>query len=283
MFTSIRRRLTYVNVAVTLALVFAMSGGAYAAGHYLITSTKQISPKVLKALKGKPGPAGKEGPIGKEGPTGKEGVPGKEGTPGKEGAPGKEGTNGAAGKSVLSGTTVPTAAAGQVGDFYIDTTTQEIYGPKAESGINGGWKSGTPLKGENGQTGFTETLPSGKTETGTCVVQAKNSAAGEFVKTAISFPIPLAVAPSNVEVKVGEPTPANCEGNAEHPGAKPGHLCIFMAEEYGYKGGLLLLAVTHPGGFSPGTTGAEVTFFTNEPTTPGEEVTAEGSWAVTAE
>jgi hypothetical protein len=28
----------------TIALVFAMSGGAYAANHFLITSTKQISP-----------------------------------------------------------------------------------------------------------------------------------------------------------------------------------------------------------------------------------------------
>ena len=44
-----RGRLSYANVAMTLALVFAMSGGAYAASKYVITSTKQISPKVLKA------------------------------------------------------------------------------------------------------------------------------------------------------------------------------------------------------------------------------------------
>ena len=37
----------------TLALIFAMSGGAYAASHYLITSTKQIKPSVLGHLKGK--------------------------------------------------------------------------------------------------------------------------------------------------------------------------------------------------------------------------------------
>jgi hypothetical protein len=45
-----RRRLSYANVVATLALVFAMSGGALAANHYLINSTKQINPKVLKAL-----------------------------------------------------------------------------------------------------------------------------------------------------------------------------------------------------------------------------------------
>lgn len=45
-----RHRLSYANVAATLALVFSMSGGALAATHYLINSTKQINPKVLKKL-----------------------------------------------------------------------------------------------------------------------------------------------------------------------------------------------------------------------------------------
>jgi hypothetical protein len=46
----IRRNLSYANVTATLALVFAMSGGALAAKHYLLSSTKQISPKVLNSL-----------------------------------------------------------------------------------------------------------------------------------------------------------------------------------------------------------------------------------------
>ena len=53
------RRITYANVTATLALVLAMSGGAVAANHYLVNSTKQISPKVLKKLTGKTGKAGK--------------------------------------------------------------------------------------------------------------------------------------------------------------------------------------------------------------------------------
>lgn len=83
----LRNRLTYANVAATLALIFAMSGGALAANSYIITSAKQISPKVIKSLKGKAGKAGKTGPAGPTGPTGPTGVAGKEGPEGKEGAP----------------------------------------------------------------------------------------------------------------------------------------------------------------------------------------------------
>ena len=39
------------DVAATIALVFTMGGTAAAATHYLITSTKQIKPSVLKRLK----------------------------------------------------------------------------------------------------------------------------------------------------------------------------------------------------------------------------------------
>jgi hypothetical protein len=66
----LKRHVSYANVAATLALVFAMSGGALAARHYLVNSTKQISPKVLKKLKGRAGPQGATGPQGKEGPQG---------------------------------------------------------------------------------------------------------------------------------------------------------------------------------------------------------------------
>ena len=76
------RRLNYANVTATLALFFAISGGALAAKHYLINSTKQINPKVLKALEGTPG---KEGPVGKEGPAGKNGANGGNGTDGANG------------------------------------------------------------------------------------------------------------------------------------------------------------------------------------------------------
>src|SRR5207237_1021276 len=91
-----RTHLTYANVAATLALVFAMSGGALAAKHYLINSTKQISPSVLKKLKGKTGKTGKTGNAGATGLAGTPGTGGKEGKEGKEGKQGAEGAPGTA-------------------------------------------------------------------------------------------------------------------------------------------------------------------------------------------
>lgn len=78
----LRKRLTYANVVATLALVFSMTGGAMAAKHYLINSTQQINPKVIRALKGKEGPRGARG---NEGPEGKEGAAGEEGKQGPSG------------------------------------------------------------------------------------------------------------------------------------------------------------------------------------------------------
>ena len=80
-----RRRLTYANVAATLALVFSMTGGALAANHYLINSTKQINPKVLKKLKGATGKSGASGKTGATGSAGAAGTAGTAGVPGKEG------------------------------------------------------------------------------------------------------------------------------------------------------------------------------------------------------
>ncbi|HXB14750.1 MAG TPA: collagen-like protein [Solirubrobacteraceae bacterium] len=77
-----RRHLTYANVVATLALVFAMTGGAIAAKHYLINSTKQINPKVIKKLEGHTGKTGATGLPGKQGA---QGVPGTAGVEGKQG------------------------------------------------------------------------------------------------------------------------------------------------------------------------------------------------------
>jgi len=77
-----RRHVSYANVVATMALVFAMGGTAIAAKHYLISSTKQIKPSVLRSLRGSAGP---------KGATGLQGAPGKEGAAGKEGKEGKAG------------------------------------------------------------------------------------------------------------------------------------------------------------------------------------------------
>jgi hypothetical protein len=94
-----RRRLSYANVVSTLALVFAIGGGsAWAATHvhYLVTSSKQIKPSVLKGLHGARGATGS---TGRAGVNGVSGVSGVNGVNGASGAPGLTGVQGAAGAS----------------------------------------------------------------------------------------------------------------------------------------------------------------------------------------
>jgi hypothetical protein len=104
MFSALRKRihLSPATVIAGLALMFAMTGGAYAAKKYLITSTKQISPSVLASLKGKAGTAGPAGPAGPAG-TGSQGPQGPAGTKGADGSPGPQGSQGPAGAQGLQG------------------------------------------------------------------------------------------------------------------------------------------------------------------------------------
>jgi hypothetical protein len=118
MLSALRKRTSYANVTSTLALFFAMSGGALAASHYLIISPKQIKPSVLKSLTGKTGPAGPAGPAGApgaasagsqgpQGPAGAKGETEPKGEPGAKGEDGKNGANGTTGftKTLPSGET----------------------------------------------------------------------------------------------------------------------------------------------------------------------------------
>jgi hypothetical protein len=105
MFRSIRRRFSYANVVATTALVFAMGGTAIAAQHYLITSTKQIKPSVLRTLKGKTGAIGHAGPAGVAGPTGATGAAGVRGAVGEQGPKGEQGVPGPLLSTLPSGRT----------------------------------------------------------------------------------------------------------------------------------------------------------------------------------
>jgi hypothetical protein len=79
-------------IVAIVALVVALGGTAVAAKHYLITSTKQIKPSVLKRLRGDRGPQGSPGPRGPAGATGAQGPAGPQGSQGAGGAPGAPAT-----------------------------------------------------------------------------------------------------------------------------------------------------------------------------------------------
>jgi len=75
-------------IIATLALSLAVTGVAAGAGRYILTSTKQISPKVLRSLRGKAGSQGPRGPAGAAGATGAAGVAGPPGETGLTGLTG---------------------------------------------------------------------------------------------------------------------------------------------------------------------------------------------------
>lgn len=61
------RKPSAAMIVAIVAVFVALSGGALAASHYVLTSTHQIKPGVLKQLKGKPGARGPAGATGAAG------------------------------------------------------------------------------------------------------------------------------------------------------------------------------------------------------------------------
>jgi hypothetical protein len=250
MFSKIRKRITFANVAMTLALVFAMTGGAYAAGKYLITSTKQIKPSVLAQLKGKNGTSGTNGT---NGTNGKDGAQGTQGPVGEKGSAGEKGDAGAQG---LKGATGPAGASGPAG----------AAGPQGAAGPTG--PEGSPWTAGG-------TLPSGKTEIGMWALSA--SAEGPVNFTAISFTIGLeeTLAASKVEFIPQGSTTANCKGSSAVPTAARGFLCV-------YESGMLNLSEPRivNVGLSPGASrNGAILNFNAGASAPRYAL---GGWAVTA-
>jgi hypothetical protein len=196
-----------------VALVAALGGGAYAASGGLSGKQKKEVAKIAqteaKKFAGKPGAPGATGAAG---PAGTAGGAGAKGDKGDQGSTGKAGGPGPAGKSVEVG---PAGAGecpsgGTIVEVEAEPATQQFV-----------------CNGEDGQTGFTETLPSGKTETGAWALPASS---GEGVAP-ISFAIPLssAVNISSVEIMAsGEAAKPGCTGGtSQSPKADPGFLCIY--------------------------------------------------------
>ncbi len=262
MFSKVRTHLNPATAIAVAALIFAMTGGAFA-----MSGAGAQSGSTARAAA--PVSAGSHPPLA---------IAAKSKSKGKikagaRGPAGPRGATGAAGPAGPAGATGPAGDAGPAGQ-------------KGETGQAGetGKTGATGPQGPSGTTGFTETLPEGKTETGAWYGE---STAGNALRFTISFPIPLASAPGqkNVhEVTVEEVTenkiPAGCAGNPEEPQAEPGNLCLFEAGGGGaFTSGNGRIA--KPGASAPlagaGESGALVLS-----EAAGANETYYGTWAVTA-
>jgi hypothetical protein len=218
MFSALRRQLSYSNVAATMALVFALTGGAFAAtshsgGGSPVRATASVSHATVAKKKSKAPARGPAGPKGATGAAGAQGATGPAGPAGPSGAAGAKGENGASG-------------------------AQGVEGKEGKAGANG-------TNGTNGKPGSPwtagGTLPPGSTETGAwnIISGSGNEGSGLRSFTTISFPIPLAAplglaetAVVTVEEQEGKKTPpAACTGTVENPTAEAGHLCVYQSAE----------------------------------------------------
>lgn len=148
-------------MAATLALIIALGGGsAWAVQHvhYLVTSSGQIKPSVLKKLHGAKGATGPTGSRGANGVNGTNGAAGAAGPNGQVGPAGATGLDGAAGLPGATGLTGPIGATGPAG---LDGATGRD-GATGTTGIAGvtGVTGATGLAGTTGATG-----PAGATGT----------------------------------------------------------------------------------------------------------------------
>jgi hypothetical protein len=240
-----------------VALVAALGGTALAANGALSAKQKKEVEKIAKKYAGKPG------------------APGAAGSPGAAGAKGDAGGPGSNGNAGASGTSVTTSAA------------------SAAECPSGGIKvsSASPAaKVCNGTTGFTETLPKGKTETGSWSSGEITGTANANILDPISFSIPLEAPLGSTHVHYlteaeQEAGTTDCPGSVEIPLAEPGNLCVYQGgtleeEEPGEEikvSKVLLPGTTNIEGAS--TAGAIVEIHYQG---PAERGILQGTWAVTA-
>ena len=118
-------------------------------------------------------------------------------TPGTSlvGTQGPAGTNGTDGNTILNGTSAPGPTVGNNGDFYIDTATDTLYGPKA----GGTWPTpGTSLVGQATQCEVTDvttpTTPATSTDLQAAINAARSGDTLDMTGECVgNFTIPSAV------------------------------------------------------------------------------------------
>jgi hypothetical protein len=146
---------TNAEVGGTHAFVLQDAGTSCPKGTTAISwnQTGIQGPQGPQGATGATGPQGPKGDPGTTGATGQQGPPGPVGAQGQQGLPGAQGAagaNGTNGNTVLNGSGAPLDTLGSDGDFYLDTASNVLYGPK----LGGSWPTtGTSLVGPQGPQG----------------------------------------------------------------------------------------------------------------------------------
>jgi hypothetical protein len=247
------------------ALILALAGGAYAASGGLNSKQKKEVKSIAKSFQGT-GPAGAQGPAGAKGDAGAAGANGKDGT---------NGTNGTNGKSAETASFAGNQHGCTEGGIEVKSASPVAFVCNGVKGTNG----------TNGTTGFTETLPSGKTETGTYVGLVRKEGPAAPGIAPVSFPIPLA-APLDgehvIKVNMGDPVPTECAGGTVNsPKAAQGYLCVFNAGLGGFSQ-RRLVAIGQPGFGSGASRVGALLQFEIEEEEEGLFFNVVGTYAVTA-
>jgi len=300
MFSRLRRHMTYANVAATLAVVFAMSGGAYALsgnGHAPVVSASVSQAHAAKVKKRSKGATGAKGPAGPKGATGPTGAQGPAGAQGERGPAGEKGAAGGNGKEGAQGSEGPAGPQGVPGPAGASVTAKSFEG-KLGKCENGGSEfkvgTGSATFACNGKSAG-GTLEAGKVESG--VWSMNISTASYFGMkefgypgfVSITFPVPLPAEDFNrvkvTYLKWRSETTKECPGAYEE--AEPGTLCIYDELEYPLEGeengiefsdGKIFEATHEPGSGGGGyQAGAELTFFNKH----APEGFARGYWVLT--
>jgi hypothetical protein len=149
---------TFSDTTHSFAVVAGDTIGIKVATGATCSTTLGLGPVTLGLM----GPSGPAGPAGAAGPTG------------PAGSAGANGANGADGRTVLNGTGIPPAGTGADGDFFINKSTWDLYGPKT----SGSWTDHVSLIGPVGPQGPQgATGPAGQNGTGT--MNSLNGATGD--------------------------------------------------------------------------------------------------------
>ena len=238
MLERVRKHLTPSTFIAVIALVFAVTGGAFAASsnggggspsHATLTASaakakKKAAPKPVR------GPAGPKGATGATGPGGAAGATGPGGPGGAKGETGPAGPTGATGTAGANGTSVTSAKVSS------SSSTCEKLGGSEFTSASG---KTTACNGKEGSPWTANgTLPEGSSERGQWAIAGSQKG---LRATSISFGIPLGSPLEEERVHVigieegskeahqaAAVTSGECTGTWETPGAANGNLCIFL-------------------------------------------------------